>query len=191
MIRFESPSPGLWTVIITREGGDGTGNVNMWLPLRQFVDGRVEFLQPTPETTITSPGFAEPPITVSAYNSRNNSFYINSGQGFSSNGDIKPDIAAPGVDISVATGMVQGKTLVGTSTGTSLSAALAAGAAAQFLQWAVVEYNSPYVGGVAVRNYFLRGANRESAYTYPNRQWGYGRLNMEGVFNWIAGLPAL
>lgn len=190
VMRFEAPSPGLWTVIITREGGDGPGNVDMWLPLRQFVDGRVEFLQPTPETTITAPGFAQPPVTVSAYNSRNNSFYINSGQGFSSEGGIKPDIAAPGVDISIVSGAVQGKAVVGTSTGTSLSAALAAGAAAQFMQWAVVEHNSPYVGGVALRNYFLRGAGRDSAYSYPNRQWGYGRLDMEGVFNWIAGLPA-
>ena len=94
------------------------------------------------------------------------------------------------MDISIVSGTVQGKAVVGTSTGTSLSAALAAGAAAQFMQWAVVEHNSPYVGGVALRNYFLRGAGRDSAYSYPNRQWGYGRLDMEGLFNWIAGLPA-
>ena len=95
----------------------------------------------------------------------------------------------PGVDISVATGTIQGRTVVGTGTGTSLAAALTAGAAAQFMQWAVVEYNSPYAGGVSTRNYFLRGAARDAAYTYPSRQWGMGRLDMEGVFNWIAGIP--
>ena len=72
----------------------------MWLPIRQFIDGTAEFLQPNPETTLTSPSFAQPPMAVTAYNSRNNSFYYNSGQGFGANGEIKPDLAAPGVDIS-------------------------------------------------------------------------------------------
>lgn len=189
VLRFENPTQGIWTVIVIREGGNGSGNFNMWLPIRQFIDGTAEFLQPNPETTLTSPSFAQPPMAVTAYNSRNNSFYYNSGQGFGANGEIKPDLSAPGVDISVATGTIQGRTVVGTGTGTSLAAALTAGAAAQFMQWAVVEYNSPYAGGVSTRNYFLRGAARDAAYTYPSRQWGMGRLDMEGVFNWIAGIP--
>ena len=189
VLRFENPTQGIWTVIVIREGGNGSGNFNMWLPIRQFINGTAEFLQPNPETTLTSPSFAQPPMAVTAYNSRNNSFYYNSGQGFGANGEIKPDLSAPGVDISVATGTIQGRTVVGTGTGTSLAAALTAGAAAQFMQWAVVEYNSPYAGGVSTRNYFLRGAARDAAYTYPSRQWGMGRLDMEGVFNWIAGIP--
>lgn len=189
VLRFENPTQGIWTVIVIREGGNGSGNFNMWLPIRQFIDGTAEFLQPNPETTLTSPSFAQPPMAVTAYNSRNNSFYYNSGQGFGADGEIKPDLSAPGVDISVATGTIQGRTVVGTGTGTSLAAALTAGAAAQFMQWAVVEYNSPYAGGISTRNYFLRGAARDAAYTYPSRQWGMGRLDMEGVFNWIAGIP--
>lgn len=189
VLRFDNPTQGIWTVIVIREGGNGSGNFNMWLPIRQFIDGTAEFLQPNPETTLTSPSFVQPPMAVTAYNSRNNSFYYNSGQGFGANGEIKPDLAAPGVDISVATGTVQGRAVVGTGTGTSLAAALTAGAAAQFMQWAVVEYNSPYAGGISARNYFLRGAARDAAYTYPSRQWGMGRLDMEGVFNWIAGIP--
>lgn len=189
VLRFDNPTQGIWTVIVIREGGNGSGNFNMWLPIRQFIDGTAEFLQPNPETTLTSPSFAQPPMAVTAYNSRNNSFYYNSGQGFGANGEIKPDLAAPGVDISVATGTIQGRAVVGTGTGTSLAAALTAGAAAQFMQWAVVEYNSPYAGGISTRNYFLRGAARDAAYTYPSRQWGMGRLDMEGVFNWIAGIP--
>lgn len=188
VLRFENPTQGIWTVIVIREGGNGSGNFNMWLPIRQFIDGTAEFLQPNPETTLTSPSFAQPPMAVTAYNSRNNSFYYNSGQGFGANGEIKPDLSAPGVDISVATGTIQGRTVVGTGTGTSLAAALTAGAAAQFMQWAVVEDNSPYAGGISTRNYFLRGAARDAAYTYPSRQWGMGRLDMEGVFNWIAGI---
>ena len=189
VLRFENPTQGIWTVIVIREGGNGSGNFNMWLPIRQFINGTAEFLQPNPETTLTSPSFAQPPMAVTAYNSRNNSFYYNSGQGFGADGEIKPDLSAPGVDISVATGTIQGRTVVGTGTGTSLAAALTAGAAAQFMQWAVVEDNSPYAGGISTRNYFLRGAARDAAYTYPSRQWGMGRLDMEGVFNWIAGIP--
>ena len=89
----------------------------------------------------------------------------------------------------MATGTIQGRTVVGTGTGTSLAAALTAGAAAQFMQWAVVEYNSPYAGGVSTRNYFLRGGRKGRGLYLSQPPVGMGRLDMEGVFNWIAGIP--
>ena len=55
VLRFENPTQGIWTVIVIREGGNGSGNFNMWLPIRQFINGTAEFLQPNPETTLTSP----------------------------------------------------------------------------------------------------------------------------------------
>lgn len=204
VIRFENPGPGIWTVRISREEDRGQGRVglpagppgnpltegqfHMWLPIRQFVDGRVEFLRPTPRTTITAPGYAQDALTVSAYDSSSNGFYINSGQGFGPLGMIKPELAAPGVDVSAAVGRQQGRAVVGSLTGTSLSAALTSGACAQLFQWCVDEGNYRDISGVGIRNYLIRGAARETAYTYPSRQWGYGRLDLEGTMNWIAGI---
>lgn len=188
VLRFTSPSPGVWTILVRRDVANGNGIFHIWLPLQQFVQGEIAFLQPSPEVTLTQPSFTSAATTVSTYNSKTNSFYFNSGQGFSLDGGIKPDLAAPGVDIPVATGILGGRTVVGVSTGSSMAAAITAGAAAQLLQWFVVEEHSPYAGSIAVRNSLVRGAAREPAYTYPNRQWGYGRLDMEGVFRWIAGI---
>ncbi len=58
------------------------------------------------------------------------------------------------------------------STGSSLAAAITAGAVAQFLQWAVVEKNNQIVASREIKNYFVRGASRSGELTYPNREWG-------------------
>ena len=118
-------------------------------------------------------------ITVSTYNAANNSFYIDSGRGFSRVGTIKPDLAAPGVDIP---------TLDGRGSGSSLAAAITTGAVAQFLQWAVVEGNNIAVESRGIKNYMIRGASRNADMTYPNREWGYGRLNMVGTFEALIGV---
>ena len=34
-----------------------------------------------------------------------------------------------------------------------------------------------------IRSYFIRGAVRTQGLNYPNREWGYGRLNLEETFN--------
>ena len=96
-------------------------------------------------------------VTVSSYNDANNSFYENSGRGFLSNGLIKPDVAAPGVNVSTPVGKV---------TGGSMAAALTAGGVAQFMEWAVVRFNSPSAGSQEIKNYLIRGANWNSSNTY-------------------------
>lgn len=78
-------------------------------------------------------------------------------------------------------------TLYGNRTGSSLSAAMAAGGIAQFMQWAVVEGNSPLADSREVRNYFIKGAKRMPTLSYPNKEWGYGMLNVLGVFERIRG----
>ena len=113
----------------------------------------------------------------------NGSFYISSGRGYTRQGLIKPDFAAPGVSISTA---------LGKGTGTSLSAAISAGAAAQFLQWAIVEENQPWVGNREIRNYLIRGARRQSVSEatyriYPNKEEGFGKLSISGTFDILAG----
>ena len=187
VIRLEEPAAGIWTFRLVQESS-GYGAFQMWLPIRQFVEGSVEFLRPDPDSTLTSPSYAQDVLGVSAYNSRNNSFYVNSGRGFALDGRIKPELAAPGVDLSVASGTLRGSAVVASASGTSLAAAIAAGGCAQLLQWCVPDGNYPDINGTGLISFLVRGAARDAAQSYPNRTYGFGRLDMAGVFDWIAGI---
>lgn len=177
VMRFDAPTEGIWNIRVYAQGEVYNGSYHMWLPIRQFMTGEVYFLRPDPYVTMTEPAFAENVITVSTYNDRNNSFYQESGRGFAKDGDVKPDMAAPGVNIS---------TIYGAQTGGSLAASITAGAVAQFMQWAVVEGNRTLVEGVEVKSYFIRGAARDGDIEYPSPEWGYGRMNVAGTFETIA-----
>lgn len=178
-IRVQDPTPGIWTFRVEAVGEIHNGEYHMWLPITGFMSAPAYFLEPSPYVTLTEPSLAGNIISVSTYNAENNSFYINSGRGFSRNGAIHPDFAAPGVNVS---------TVRGRETGSSLAAAITAGAVAQFMQWAVVERNNPVVESQEIKNYFIRGAARSFDMTYPNREWGYGRLNMVGTFDALVGV---
>lgn len=177
VIRFEAPTEGIWNIRVLAQGEVYNGEYNMWLPIRQFITGEVYFLQSNPYITMTEPAFSRNVISVSTYNDFNNSFYQESGRGFARNGSIKPDMSAPGVNVS---------TIYGAGTGSSIASAIAAGAVAQFMQWAVVEGNRILVEGVETKSYFIRGAARDGDVAYPNREWGYGRLDIAGTFETIS-----
>lgn len=178
VFRFEEPTPGVWTFNIVIEGDSDYSDINMWLPITQFLSGNTQFLRSTPYTTLTEPSLANNVITPSTYDDSNDSFYINSGRGFARGRESKPDFAAPGVNVS---------TVFGDRTGSSMSAAITAGASAQFMQWAVVEGNEPLVQSIQLKTYFTRGARRDMEVLYPSRSWGYGQLDIERTFRIIAG----
>lgn len=179
VFRFEDPTPGVWTIRVYSSQTGGEGAFHMWLPITQFLRGETVFLRPDPYGTLTDPGIAYRPITTSAYNDRGNSIYINSGRGFLRNGIIKPDLAAPGVEV---------QTILGRTSGSGVGAAMAAGGVAQFLEWAVVEQNSLLAESHEIKSYFIRGASRTPERSYPNREWGYGTLNVAGTFEALAGV---
>ena len=179
LLRLQDPTPGIWTFQVSAVGDIHNGVFHVWLPISQFLSAPAYFLEPSPYVTMTDPSFAKNAISVSTYDSDNNSFYINSGRGFSRTGDIKPDLAAPGVNVS---------TIRGKASGSSLAAAITAGAAAQFLQWAVVEENNIVVESRGIKNYLIRGASWSFDISYPSREWGYGRLNMVGTFDALIGV---
>ena len=178
-LRVQDPTPGIWTFRVEASGEVYNGEFHLWLPISQFLSAPVYFLESSPYITLTEPAMAQRVISVSAYNSSNNSFYINSGRGFARTGAIRPDFAAPGVDIF---------TFRGKESGSSLAAAITAGAVAQFMQWAVVEGNDTLVESRQIKNYFIRGASRSNSITYPSREWGFGRLNMVGTFDALIGV---
>lgn len=179
LIRVVEPTPGIWTIRVLTSDVVSSGVFHMWLPISQFLSAPVYFLSPSPYITLTEPAMASEVISVSTYNGANNSFYINSGRGFSRTGLVRPDISAPGVNIA---------TIFGRNTGSSYASAITAGAVAQFMQWAVVQGNMQFVNSRAIKSNLIRGAQRSNDIIYPNREWGYGRLNIEGTFNAMRGV---
>jgi subtilisin family serine protease len=177
--RFMDPTEGVWNIRVNSEGNTVGGSFDIWLPITQFLSSNTYFLEPSPQTTITEPGYTHGVITVADYQSSNNSIAAHSGRGYARDNYIVPDIAAPGVNIS---------TPFGERSGSSLSAAITAGGCALLLQWAVVEQNDILINSINVKNYLIRGAKREKYLEYPNREWGYGRLDIAGIFEFMAGL---
>ena len=177
-MRFENPMSGIWRILI-RNSLDIRETFHLWLPVRGFISDETYFLRPDPDTIITDPGNARYPITVTAYDHTKNSIYIHASRGYSLSGRIKPDLAAPGVNILGAS--VSGRRLTRMS-GTSVSAAHLAGAAAILLNWGVLNANYPYLNTPVLKSIFVRGAQRNPALTYPNREFGYGTLDLYEAF---------
>lgn len=177
--RFIEPTEGIWTIRINSEGNTIGGRFDVWLPITQFLSSETYFLESSPQTTITEPGYAHSAVTAANYQMVNNGIAASSGRGYARDNYVVPDVAAPGVNVS---------TPFGERSGSSVSAAITAGASAQILEWAVVNQNDILVNSTNVKNYLIRGAQRESYLEYPNREWGYGRLNVQGVFDFLAGL---
>jgi len=176
-IRFKDPMPGIWNITIT-SALDIDGTFHLWLPVHGFLSDDTVFLRPDPDTTITEPGNTQYPLTVSAYNSSTGGIYIHSSRGYSRSGQIKPELAAPGVNISGA-GLRSAFTR---RSGTSVAAAHVAGAAAILLHWGVLKGNLFYMNTSVIKTYLARGANRNPALSYPNREFGYGTLDLYEAF---------
>lgn len=177
-MRFEAPMAGIWRIQI-RNSLDIRETFHLWLPVRGFISDETYFLRPDPDTIITDPGNAQYPITVTAYDHTRNSIYIHASRGYSRSGQIKPDLAAPGVNVSGVS--VSGRRLT-RMTGTSVSAAHVAGAAAILLHWGIIDGNYPYLDTPVLKSILVRGAQRNPALTYPNREFGYGTLDLHEAF---------
>ena len=176
-IRFKDPMPGIWNLTVS-SALNITGAFHIWLPSRGFISDTTYFLRPDPDTLVTGPGNSQYALTVSAYDHTTGGIYIHSSRGFSRSGQIKPELAAPGVNITGAglrSGFVQ-------RSGTSAAAAHAAGAAAILLHWGILERNDPFMNTSAIKTYLIRGAKRNPALTYPNREFGYGTLDLYQAF---------
>jgi subtilisin family serine protease len=99
-----------------------------------------------------------------------------SSHGPSSDGQIKPDVVARGVNTVCAIPPEYGF-LYGAASGTSLSAPLVSGAAA------LVMDAVPTASAVAVRNAFLQTADRTST---PDNLYGYGRIDVMAAIDYLS-----
>ena len=179
-LRFENPSAGIWRIRVYPES-IVNGDYHMWLPLQQFTSGEIFFLRSNPNTTLTIPSSATQVISVGAYNAANGGTYADSGRGYLTTGEVKPDFVAPGVN-------VYGPGTRGNyvrQTGTSVAAAITAGAVAQVLQWAIVDRNSPTISNTAIKNMLIRGTGRPMQREFPNPEWGYGTLDVYRSFEML------
>lgn len=154
------------------------GNYEMWMPSMAALNGDTRFLYPASQNTITIPATARKIVAVGAYDSRNLSYADFSGRGVDAtlvalSSNSKPDLVAPGVDVT--TTAVGGG--YGTVTGTSFATPFVTGAAALLMQWGITDGNDPFLYGEKVRAYLQRGARPLPGFSvYPNEQIGYGAL---------------
>ncbi len=166
LFRFVDSKPGIWKIrVYTTEENR---KYHMWLPIRQFLEGETYFVRPDPDVTICEPGNSRRGIAMTAYGPVDEALYLQASRGFTPQGFVKPDVAAPGTDIL---GPFP-KNQYGTMSGTSVAAAVTSGIAALFLQ----QYEEYRISGNSVRELLIRGARRRGE-EYPNREWGYGTVD--------------
>ena len=181
IVRFQKANVGIWKISIA--------NIDLqpaifdaWLPSGPIISEETFFLESTPDITVTNPGNTSNPLTVTAYDQFNDSILINSSRGFSVSGGTVPDLAAPGYQITCP---LPGNRY-GSATGTGAAAAHASGVAAMLMEWAINRGNYTTITGRNISRLMVRGAARSPAITYPNSTWGYGQINILGVFNGLS-----
>lgn len=182
LVRFDSPTEGIWRFRVYASGGLAL-SYHVWLPITQFLNEETFFVNSNPYTTLTSPGNTIIPIVTTAYDHINQNLYINSSRGFMRTEGIAPSLTAPGVNV-IGPALNNGYT---TLSGTSISAAHMAGITAMFLEWGIVRNNYPNISTIEIRNLLIRGAKRAANLTYPNREWGYGIVDIFNAYNILRG----
>ncbi len=179
-LRFGRPAAGIWK-IVTEPIQVATGSFHLWLPMTEFLEREVFFLQSNPDYTLTEPGSTLSAITVGFYNGNDNSVAISSGRGYTRSNRIKPDFVAPGVGISGAG--LQNRFV--TRSGSSVAAGITAGAVALLMEWVVYRLGQQDIDATQIRNLLVLGTQKRANETYPNREWGYGTLDVFHTFEVI------
>ncbi|NLG03372.1 MAG: S8 family peptidase [Clostridia bacterium] len=151
------------------------GQFHMYLPSESVLSAGTRFFNASPMRTLTIPSAAFSPITVGAYNSVFRSYAEFSGRGGESCetiGYVKPELVAPGVNITAP--KVGGG--YEAFTGTSFATPFVSGGAALLMEWGIVKGNDPYLYGQKVKAYLRRGARQLPGMETPNPMTGWGAL---------------
>ncbi len=178
LVRFTTPAEGIWRFRVYSSGSVEL-SYHVWLPIHQFITDQTNFIRPDNNVTLTSPANVYIPIVATAYDHNNNSLYLNASRGYTRNNNIAPSFAAPGINL-IGPALNNGFT---TSTGTSVAAAHTAGNVAMILEWGIVRGNYVQLSTVEIKNLLIRGAKRDPSLSYPNRDWGYGILDLYSAYN--------
>ena len=176
-IRFFNLKEGVWRFKLTGRA-ILDGKFNAWIPQLGLSVGGSKFISSDPYGTIMNPSTSSYIITAAAYNQNNNTILSYSGISLLDDYIDKIDVAAGGVN--ALTTAPNNQTAV--VNGTSVSAAVLAGACAMLFQWGIVEGNYPNIYSQTLKTYISRGVVQRSGDSYPNPQWGYGMLNILKIF---------
>ena len=177
-IRFINPSEGIWRIQVYKNSLI-EGRYDIWLPISGLVNSRLEIVNSNPETTLSQIANASYAITVSGYNHENGGIYVNSSRGYTFDERIKPDVAAPAVEIK----SLNNRGNVIADSGTSISSAITSGIVALLFEWGIVNNNYRNMDGIIAKKFLIKGAVKEDGYVYPNKEWGYGKVNIYETFN--------
>ncbi|ONI47705.1 hypothetical protein AN644_04275 [Candidatus Epulonipiscium fishelsonii] len=148
------------------------GRYDIWSEALDGAQRTARFLNPTNEMTLTMPSTGKNITSVGA----SNNFQIASfsGQGYTRDGRIKPDITSPGVNIMTPS---IDKLRYSNVSGTSAAAAFIVGAYSLLMEYLIVQNRDRFLYGERLKLYLLRNTRSYIQNgPYPNRQWGYGEL---------------
>lgn len=154
------------------------GNVHMWLPSHSVTSNDTRFLNASEEMTFTIPSTAANVLSVAAYDQQTLGVAPFSGRGYtaiSGQGRIfyKPELAAPGVNISSAA-PGGGYTI---KSGTSMATPFVSGISLLCMQWGIVQGNDPFLYGEKLKDFLISGSQTLPSFPdYPNSQIGYGSV---------------
>ncbi|MDR3595992.1 S8 family serine peptidase [Clostridium sp.] len=160
------------------------GKYDVYLPQKAIIAPNTKFLSPNPDITLTIPSTSRYAISVGYYNQTNNAIEVDSGRGYTRDDRVKPDIAAGGVN-ALTTFENDGSKVI---SGSSVAASVVAGCCALIFQWGIVQGKDRAMYSIKLKTYLIRGTSKREGDEYPNPQWGYGIINMKGVFDNIRGL---
>lgn len=170
---------GIWKIRLT-PSKIVMGQYDLWLPAAGVLNRETRFLEASPDTTLTIPSTARRVISVAAYDDAYFTYADFSGRGYTRlNHQIKPDLAAPGVNIITAAAGGGYEAV----TGTSFATPFVTGSAALMMQWGIVDKQDPFLYGEKVKAYLIKGAIPLSGEAiYPNPRLGFGALCLADSF---------
>ena len=177
-LRFKNVAAGTWKFNVYGQG-NLVNSFHIWLPMDDMISEQTRFIKPDIYTTVLSPGTAINVITVTAYNPTNNTLYVDASRGYTRSNKVKPELAAPGVNYNAPN---KDGAIVSYS-GTGVAAAHTTGIVALMMEWGDVLGNQKNISSLNIKNYLIRGARRSPNLTYPNRDWGYGILDIYKTFD--------
>lgn len=180
LIRFATPQEGVWRFGVSNIENTAS-EFHVWLPCDDLISPDTYFLEANPDFTLTDPSTAGDPTTITAYDPATDGIAIFSSRGYTRTGGIKPDLAAPGVNLTCPTI----NNSYGATSGTGAATAHAVGIIAMVLEWGIVSGNYPTINGYIIKQLLIRGAQRNPALTYPNNIWGYGKIDIYGLFKML------